>query len=136
MRALAESGSFTIPAEALKRIKQDFAAGSTDETETIATIRRMDAESGMVVDPHTAVGLSVARRFVRKEAPMVSLATAHPAKFPDAVEKATGKRPALPASLAGLMEAKENYPRLANDFGVVRDFVVSHARAIRAEEKA
>ena len=49
-----------------------------------------------------AVGLSVARRFVRKEAPMVSLATAHPAKFPDAVEKATGKRPALPGSLAGV----------------------------------
>jgi threonine synthase len=136
MRALAEKGSFTIPADALNRINEDFAAGSTDEAETIATIRRMDAECGMVVDPHTAVGLSVARRFVRPEAPMVSLATAHPAKFPDAVEKATGKRPALPVSLAGLMEAKEDYPRLANDFGAVRDFVLSHARAVRAEEKA
>jgi threonine synthase len=136
MRALAEKGSFTIPADALKRINEDFAAGSADEAETIATIRRVSAESGMVVDPHTAVGLSVARRFARPEAPMVSLATAHPAKFPDAVEKATGKRPALPASLAGLMETKENYPRLANDPGAVRDFVLSHARAIRAEEKA
>jgi threonine synthase len=136
MSALAETGSFAIPADALKRINEDFAAGSTDEAATIATIRHMDAESGMVVDPHTAVGLSVARRFVRAEAPMVSLATAHPAKFPDAVEAATGKRPALPASLAGLMEAKENYPRLANDFGAVRDFVLSHARAVRAEEKA
>lgn len=135
MRALAEAGSFAIPADALRRINEDFAAGSTDEAETIATIQRVNAECGMVVDPHTAVGLSVARRFVRPGAPMVSLATAHPAKFPDAVEKATGNRPVLPASLAGLMEAEENYPRLANDFGAVRDFTLSHAR-VRAEEKA
>jgi threonine synthase len=136
MGALADKGSFMLPPDALRRINDDFAAGSADEAETIATIRRMNTECGMVVDPHTAVGLSVARRFVRAEAPMVSLATAHPAKFPDAVEEATGKRPALPASLAGMMDAKEDYPRLANEFGAVRDFVLSHARAVRAEEKA
>jgi threonine synthase len=136
MGALADKGSFMLPADALRRINEDFAAGSADEAETIATIRRMNTECGMVVDPHTAVGLSVAQRFVRAEAPMVALATAHPAKFPDAVAEATGKRPALPAHLAGLMEAKENYPRLANDSGAVRDFVLSHARAVGAEEKA
>jgi threonine synthase len=136
MAALAENRSFALAPDLARRINEDFGAGSADEAETIATIRRMNAECGMVVDPHTAVGLSVAQRFVRAEAPMVSLATAHPAKFPDAVEEATGKRPALPARIAGMMEAKETYPRLANDFGAVRDFVLSHARAVRAEEKA
>jgi threonine synthase len=135
MGALAEKGGFTLAPDTLARINADFAAGSADEAQTLATIRRMSEECGLTVDPHTAVGLAVARRHVRAEAPMVTLATAHPAKFPDAVAEATGKRPALPSRLAGLMEAKETYPRLAKDFGAVREFVLSHARALRAEEK-
>ena len=136
MDGLTQSGSFALEAGALRRIAADFSAGRADEAETIATIRRMRAECGLIVDPHSAVGLAVARRFVRSEAPMISLATAHPAKFPDAVEEAIGERPPLPARLAGLTQAKEVYPRLANDAAAVKAFMESHARAVRAEEKA
>jgi threonine synthase len=136
MAELARSGSFAIGADTLRRITADFSAGRADEPETVATIRRMHTECGRLVDPHTAVGIAVAGRFARAEAPMVSLATAHPAKFPDAVEEATGQRPPLPARLAGLASAKESYPRLANDAAAAKAFIESHARAIRAKEKA
>jgi threonine synthase len=136
MAELAKSGSFAIAPDALAKIKADFAAGRTDEPETLATIKRVRKEYGQLVDPHTAVGLSVAGRFKRADAPMVSLATAHPAKFPDAVFEATGERPALPARLAALTSAKEEYARLANDAGAVKAFIESHARTVRAKEKA
>jgi len=136
MGELAKSGSFAVAPDALAKIKADFAAGRTDEAETLATIKRARKEYGLLVDPHTAVGLAVAGRFKRADTPMVALATAHPAKFPDAVFEATGERPALPARLSTLSSAKENYSRLANDAGAVKAFIESHARTVRAEEKA
>jgi threonine synthase len=82
----------------------------------------------MLIDPHTAVGVKVARENLRPGVPMVTMATAHPAKFPDAVERATGERPQLPEHLADLLQRPERVVRLANDLGAVQNFVASVVR--------
>ena len=85
-----------------------------DDDETLAIIADTYRRAGMLVDPHTAVGLGAARAAGRDPAvPMVVLATAHPAKFPDAVEQATGVRPPLPAHLADLFDRPERTTRAA-----------------------
>jgi threonine synthase len=82
----------------------------------------------MLLDPHTAVGVGVAEAMRPSiEGPIVTLATAHPAKFPDAVERATGVRPALPAHLADLMDRPEFITRLPNDLRAIEQFVESNA---------
>lgn len=83
---------------------------------------------GEVVDPHTAIGLHAARHAdIDARVPMVTLATAHPAKFPDAVERATGQRPALPTRIGDLFERAEAYETLPGDYAAVRAFVESRA---------
>jgi threonine synthase len=100
----------------------EFLAESVDDTGTIAEIGATRERSGYLVDPHTAVGLAAARRLrLGRDRPVVCLATAHPAKFPDAVERATGERPPLPARLADLLERPERYDVLANDVDLVRE---------------
>jgi threonine synthase len=101
-----------------------FDAASLDDRETLAVIRDVHATSGVLVDPHTAVGIGAARARRRGDSPMVALATAHPAKFPDAVEQATGIRPALPERLADLLEREERYDVLPDDVGAVRAYVL------------
>ena len=90
-------------------------------------------EAGEVIDPHTAIGLSAARALVLADdldpaTPIVTLATAHPAKFPDSVERAIGVRPELPARLGNLFERDEHYQTLPADYAAVRDYVLGTAR--------
>ena len=87
------------------------------------------AETGELLDPHTAVGYGVARTLARREVPMVTLATAHPAKFPDAVEAASGVRPALPDRLGDLMQRRERFDVLANDLAAVKQFIIERTKA-------
>jgi threonine synthase len=129
MASLAQSGAFTIGDRELDAIRHEFDSGATGEAETAATIRATLAETGELLDPHTAVGYAVARQADASASPMVTLATAHPAKFPDAVEAASGIRPGLPARLGHLMQAKERYTVLPNDVSRVRDFILSAQRA-------
>lgn len=108
-----------------------FAAARADDAETARVIAKTHAETGMVVDPHTAVGLSAAAQLPGDPAvPTVVLATAHPAKFPDAVERAIGRRPALPDRMADLFERPERVTRLPNDLATVEAFVRGNARAV------
>jgi threonine synthase len=101
-----------------------FDAASVDDAGTLAVIRELHERTGMLVDPHTAVGIGAARACRRDpEVPMVCLATAHPAKFPDAVEQATGVRPALPARLADLLDREERYDVLPADLAEVQRYV-------------
>ncbi len=94
---------------------------------------RVHAECGLLVDPHTAVGLGAAREHRGDPTvPMVTLATAHPAKFPDAVERATGVRPPLPAHLADLFERPERTSQLPNDLAAVQALVRSVSRVANA----
>lgn len=105
-----------------------FRAARYDDEATLAEIARVHADTGMLVDPHTATGTAAARALAG-DRPVVSLATAHPAKFPDAVERATGLRPALPAHLTDLFDRPERTQTLPNDLDTVQGFVRSVSRA-------
>ncbi|KAB0679568.1 threonine synthase [Aureimonas leprariae] len=135
MAGLQQSGAFTLPAPMLETIRAEFDAGATSEAEAAATIREVVEATGLLLDPHTAVGLSVARR-QGGDAPMVTLGTAHPAKFPAAVEAASGRVPALPASHDGLMERAEVFDRLPNDLNAVQTYITERAKAALAKGQA
>jgi threonine synthase len=132
MNGLGQSGSFTIPAKAIATIREGFAAGRASESETSATITETLSESGYLLDPHTAVGVSVAQRLELGAAPVVTLATAHPAKFPAAVKAATGVEPPLPAWLSDLYQRQERFDVLANDQDAIEAFVRARSRAGRS----
>jgi threonine synthase len=129
MASLTQSGGFTLPAPALERIRADFAAGTSDEAQTAETMRDVNKASDYLADPHTAVGIAVARRFLSAERPMVTLSTAHPAKFPDAVEAATGVAPQLPLWLADLPRRPERCLTIGNDVAAVQELIAARSRA-------
>ncbi|UTD30210.1 threonine synthase [Bradyrhizobium sp. WD16] len=132
MASLTQSGRFTLPGAALEVIRRDFDAGRADEDETAAAIRTVWRETGMLVDPHTAVALAVAEHEgADTSVPDIVLSTAHAAKFPDAVEAACGQRPPLPAWLGDLMSRRENIEVVANDQLSIERFVLSVSRAAR-----
>lgn len=132
MQDLDTAGGFQVSANALAETRQLFAAGAADEAETNAMLQAAYAASnGILVDPHTAVGLVVAGRqrasgAISPDTPLVTLATADPAKFPAAVEAATGHHPPLPPRLADLFVRLERQTRLPNDYGRVRAFIETH----------
>jgi threonine synthase len=106
-----------------------FKAARFDDDQTMATIGEVYRATGMLTDPHTAVGLAAAKALRDPAIPIVTLATAHPAKFPDAVQRATGVRPPLPAHLADLFERPERTSLLPNELAAVQAFVGSVSRA-------
>jgi threonine synthase len=128
MASLAQSGGFALGDTALATIRGEFAAGTADEAETRATIATTLKQSGYLLDPHSAVGVHVAQQNLDPTIPMVTLATAHPAKFPAAVNDATGVEPSLPVWLADLFERPERFDVLANDQGAVEQFITARTR--------
>ena len=135
MASLGQSGAFTVAPEPLRRLRAEFDAFRTGEAETQAEMARTYRETGHILDPHTAVGVSAARRALAGDpgTPMVVLGTAHPAKFPDAVEKATGRHPPLPPHMKDLMTRPERINRLPNDLAAVERFIREHsATAMKA----
>ncbi|WP_376705626.1 threonine synthase [Mesorhizobium sp. ISC25] len=131
MDGLKQSGAFTIEAGEIAKIRSEFDAGRATMDEVAATIRTTLAASGYLLDPHTAAAVHVAAGKAAGEVPMVVLGTAHPAKFPAAVEAASGVSPALPAWLGGLMSAEEKYTVLPSDLKMVEDYLGRHTRAAR-----
>jgi threonine synthase len=129
MQDLAEHGDFRVGANQLAEARLLFDACRVDEAETLATMQRTKRETGWLADPHTAVGLAAAKRRRGDPAmPMVTLATAHPAKFPRAVEQATGVHPALPSRLADLTSRPERCERLPNDLARVQAHIRERSR--------
>ena len=124
------SGSFRLD-PVLHAALADGWAGARFDDGTVRDCIATEADrSGVLLDPHSAVGVLAARACRRDPSvPMVALATAHPAKFPDAVADATGIRPPLPERLADLHERPERLTRLPNDLAVVQEFVEAHRRA-------
>src|SRR5262249_34665625 len=123
------SGPFRLEEKAMGEARKLFGSGRIDDKETLDVIRRIYEQHQYIVDPHTAVGLGVAEAFQREHADslVVSLATAHPAKFPAAVNEAIGITPALPPDLADLYERKENYAVMPVDAEQIKDFVKRNA---------
>ena len=132
MGSLAQSRRFAVNAHALKAMRALFTADRADEEESAATMRACLREAGYCADPHTAVALAVAEKETREPSvPMVVLSTAHPAKFPQAVEAACGIKPKLPDWLADLPERPERVTVLAADQAAVERYVASASRAAR-----
>jgi threonine synthase len=125
MSGLSQSGSFTIGQKELTAIREEFDSFAVNEAETAKTIAQTLKATGELLDPHSAVGFAAAFRAKSSASAMVTLATAHPAKFPDAVEKASGIRPHLPQRLSHLLNAKERFTILPNSATAVRDFVLA-----------
>lgn len=130
MAALKQSRGFDLPENSIAAIRREFGAGTAGEEATAATIAETWSKSAYLLDPHTAVGVSVARRQGRGAEPMITLATAHPAKFPAAVAAASGIEPPLPAWLSDLYQRPERVEVLANDQRVLEDFIGSRSRAV------
>lgn len=133
MQSLSQSGAFEIEPVRLDAIRAQFGAARVDEKETAATIKRMREETGELIDPHSAVGIAAAAKLRGDPSvPMVTLATAHPAKFPDAVKAATGIHPELPPAMSDLFKRDERLDALPNDLGAVEAFIRERARSVAA----
>jgi threonine synthase len=129
MTAFRSTGTLKVGANAqgsniLGGVRALFEAGRLDDEGTLAAIADCRKRYGETLDPHTAVGYAVAQQHRRDpKVPMVVLATAHPAKFPDAVQKATGERPALPPRLADLFQRTERVDGLPNDVAALKELI-------------
>ena len=108
-----------------------FTSARADAEDMAQALRWAHEQAGQVLDPHTAIGLHAARGVDLDPAvPVVTLATAHPAKFRDAVERAVGMRPALPARVGDLFAREEAYEELPGDYEAVRDYVTQRATPV------
>ncbi len=131
MAGLGQSGAFTLSDRARKVLGAHFSLGACGEAETARTMAEILKRAGIVVDPHSAVGIAVAERHLGN-VPMVTLATAHPAKFPDAVEAACGVRPELPGWAKAIMSRDERYEVLPAELAAVENAIEARTRAARA----
>jgi threonine synthase len=123
MAAFRRTGRLVLGDLRWGRARALFEGYRVGDDETLAIMRAVYWATGELVDPHTAIGIAAGWDKKAGEVPLVALATAHPAKFPDAVERATGVRPPLPAPLADLLSRPERYDVLPNDLAAVQAHV-------------
>jgi threonine synthase len=127
MKWFEQMGKMVLSADMRKRASF-FTSARADEFETAGAMRWAHEACGQIIDPHTAIALHAARSAdIPADVPVVTLATAHPAKFREAVERATGIRPSLPARLGNLFDREERCVMLPGDYAAVRDFVLANA---------
>lgn len=122
MEEFKNTGSFEISQGAISMLRDTFQSGRASEEETSATIKDMLARTGEVLCPHSAVGVKVAQEYLGEE-PMITLATAHPAKFPDAVQAACGVHPDLPARMGDLFDREECFTQVPNDLDALKTLI-------------
>ena len=127
MKTFSKTGSFEVGKSQLEQALYLFAAQRFTDDETLAIMTQVLNENKEILDPHSAIGVAAGRaKRINKNTPHISLATAHPAKFPDAVKLACGEHPSLPQRLSDLFVRKENFTVLENDRGQVQDFINNH----------
>jgi threonine synthase len=114
-----------LPHSVLNDLRGRYSASASDDAETLATIKRVHAQTGRVIDPHTAVAAAAAQKLEGRPGPVVILSTAHPAKFPAAVKQAIGQDPAMPPALQRVMTLPEKLEILPNDLTLIRQFISS-----------
>ncbi|WP_372571306.1 threonine synthase [Ruegeria jejuensis] len=124
-----KSGGFDVSQGALQALHESFDSGRVSEDETMSAIKSTLASSGELLCPHSAIGVKVAEEQRKSDVPMITLATAHPAKFPAAVEKASGVFPPLPPRMSDLYERSERVTRIANDLGTIEEHIKGHIPA-------
>ena len=118
-----KSGGFSVSQGALQHLQDLFASGRASEEETMATIKAFNETTGELLCPHSAVAVKVAGDNLDPTVPMITLATAHPAKFPDAVQDATGQHPDLPPHMADIFDRAEKVTRVENDLPEIEQFI-------------
>ena len=123
MTGFRAEGRMAVADTAWRRATALFHGFTLDDEGTLAEIRRLHATTGTLADPHSAIGIAAARALHAPGLPSIAMATAHPAKFPDAMERATGHRPPLPPRLADLYERPERYHRAPNDLAAIEALV-------------
>jgi threonine synthase len=123
---LREKGRIIFSEDEMKRVRGDFCSVSVNQAQTLQTIDSFYRETGYLLDPHTAVGVSAARELLPADTARVCLATAHPAKFGEAVEKATGSRAPVPVAIAALAGMATRCDEMDADLAQVREFIVAH----------
>lgn len=130
MESFAKDRAFSLDTGLMDKARKDFRAVRCSDEQTLAVMRECYRDKGLLIDPHTAVGLRAVSEAIKEdpETPMVIVSTAHPAKFPEAVEKATGIRPPMPERLVSILKKAEHYTRLPGDLNKVRDFVRGNAQ--------
>lgn len=129
MNDFRAKGKLTAPRQTWKLVENLFGAAAFDDEATITAMRDLYRQTGELIDPHSAIGLAAAVAKRRDpETPIIALGTAHPAKFPDAVARATGRKAPLPDHLADLYDRPERMTVLPNDLARVKDFVLAERR--------
>ena len=124
-----ETGTFSITHDRLYDIRKIFRGFSLDDDETRDTIADVYARTGELIDPHTAIGIAAGRAVGPGTGmPVITLATAHPAKFPQAIREATGREPVLPERLAAVLACKERFTVLPVDRAAVKEHIRLRAR--------
>lgn len=130
MQVFEQNGTLKVEEEVLDKIKKTFAAYAIDDAETKKTIAQTYKDSGEIVDPHTAVAIAAGKKFMKSNLYegefIINIATAHPAKFPDAIVEAGLPAPALPDFLKDLFSQKERYEILAKDLNLVKNFIAKN----------
>ncbi len=121
-----KAGGFEVSQGAMQALQDHYDSGRASEADTSAAIRQTLAETGELLCPHSAVGVHVAADHIAAGTPMVTLATAHPAKFPDAVEAATGVHPPLPPRMSDLYDRPERLTRVPNDLEALKAHIKEH----------
>jgi len=125
MATFRKSGRLALPLSAFAQADAPFSSFALDDAGTLATMADFYRETGQIIDTHSAIGLAAARACRDgHDVPVVALATAHPAKFPDAVKRAIGISPALPPHLADLFARPERFDVLPNDAAVLKTFIL------------
>ena len=127
MANFAATGKLAFSDAQIAAINQVFASTSIDNEQTLATIRDFHAATNYVLDPHTATGVKAGKELDGGDYPVICLATAHPAKFPEAVKRAIGREPQRPASLDGLEERQRRCALVEADIATVKDFLAKHS---------
>lgn len=126
--SLARNGRIDVSRAELATVQAEFASRSVNQEETIATISSFHAQTGYILDPHTAVGVQAARELVTDGTPTVCLATAHPAKFAEAVVRAIGQEPPRPAALQGIEALPTRCELLDADRETIKELIRKKAR--------
>ncbi len=127
MTVFQENGALQFPEPLRQRITDEFLTSAVDDEQTVATIRGFHRDTGYTLDPHTAVGVAAVQNLQLQDAPVICLATAHPAKFDQAVRQAIGEPPQRPVSLEGIEERQSRCKVIAASEEAIKDYIKAHA---------
>jgi len=122
MSGIKEDGKYIIPEDKMKKIERDFLSASINENEVLKIIKEVYTKHDIVLDPHSAIGFGALKK-VNIDGNNVILATAHPCKFPEAIDKSIGVKPSLPEELKHVMDEKENYDIIANNLSKTKQYI-------------